>query len=131
MPAKTLTLYIDYKSPYAYLAKDLAYQLERDLPVRLDWRPYVLDIPKFLGSARVDADGRVLERGPETFLGFEELGFGPPSLRDVARVQDDSFDRGVVDEVGADCLEHAPIAVAVEDVELEHGRYRAGAGQRA
>lgn len=58
---RSVTVYIDYKSPYAYLAKDLAYQLERDLPVRLDWRPYVLDIPKFLGSARVDADGRVLE----------------------------------------------------------------------
>jgi 2-hydroxychromene-2-carboxylate isomerase len=58
---RRVTVYIDYKSPYAYLAKDLAYELERDLPVRLDWRPYVLDIPKFLGSARVDADGRVLE----------------------------------------------------------------------
>jgi 2-hydroxychromene-2-carboxylate isomerase len=58
---RRVTVYIDYKSPYAYLAKDLAYQLERDLPVTLDWRPYVLDIPKFLGSARLDADGRVLE----------------------------------------------------------------------
>jgi len=46
---------------YAYLAKDLAYELERDLPVRLEWLPYVLDIPSFLGSARVDADGTVLE----------------------------------------------------------------------
>jgi 2-hydroxychromene-2-carboxylate isomerase len=56
-----VTVYIDYKSPYAYLAKDLAYALERDLPVRLDWRPYVLDIPSFLGSARLDAEGNVLE----------------------------------------------------------------------
>jgi 2-hydroxychromene-2-carboxylate isomerase len=58
---RRVTVYIDYKSPYAYLAKDLAYQLERDLPIRLEWLPYVLDIPKFLGSARLDADGRVLE----------------------------------------------------------------------
>ena len=58
---RSVTVYIDYKSPYAYLAKDLAYQLEHDLPVTLDWRPYVLDIPKFLGSARLDDDGRVLE----------------------------------------------------------------------
>ena len=57
----SITVYIDYKSPYAYLAKDLAYQLERDFPVRLEWLPYVLDIPSFLGSARVDADGSVLE----------------------------------------------------------------------
>lgn len=58
---RRVTVYTDYKSPYAYLAKDLAYELERDLPVRLEWLPYVLDIPSFLGSARVDADGSVLE----------------------------------------------------------------------
>ena len=49
----SITVYIDYKSPYAYLAKDLAHELERDFPVRLEWRPYVVDIPSFLGSARV------------------------------------------------------------------------------
>jgi 2-hydroxychromene-2-carboxylate isomerase len=59
--ARTVTAYIDYKSPYAYLAKDLAYELERDVPVRVDWLPYVLDIPSFLGSARVDDGGRVIE----------------------------------------------------------------------
>ena len=58
---RTITVYFDYKSPYAYLAKDLAYDLERDFPVRVDWLPYVLDIPSFLGSARVDDSGRVLE----------------------------------------------------------------------
>src|SRR6266513_411048 len=58
---RTVTVYIDYKSPYAYLAKDLAYDLERDFRVRIDWLPYVLDIPSFLGSARVDDSGRVLE----------------------------------------------------------------------
>ena len=59
--AQDLTVYIDYKSPYAYLAKDLVYELERDFPVRVDWLPYVLDIPSFLGSARVDDSGRVTE----------------------------------------------------------------------
>jgi 2-hydroxychromene-2-carboxylate isomerase len=58
---RRVTIYTDYKSPYAYLAKDLAYELERDRQVRLEWLPYVLDIPSFLGSARVDADGTVLE----------------------------------------------------------------------
>jgi 2-hydroxychromene-2-carboxylate isomerase len=56
-----ITVYTDYKSPYAYLAKDPTYALERDLAVRLEWRPYVLDIPSFLGSARIAADGTVLE----------------------------------------------------------------------
>jgi 2-hydroxychromene-2-carboxylate isomerase len=58
---RTVMVYIDYKSPYAYLAKDPAYELERDFPVRLDWLPYVLDIPSFLGSALVDARGGVIE----------------------------------------------------------------------
>ncbi len=58
---RTLIVYIDYKSPYAYLAKDLVYELERDLPVRIDWRPYDLPIADFLGSARVDDSGRVIE----------------------------------------------------------------------
>jgi 2-hydroxychromene-2-carboxylate isomerase len=62
MPApQTIDVYIDYKSPYAYLAKDPVYELERDFRVRLDWLPYVLDIPSFLGSARLDDSGRVVE----------------------------------------------------------------------
>jgi 2-hydroxychromene-2-carboxylate isomerase len=62
MPTRPLELYIDYKSPYAYLAKDLAYRLEDDTGVAIDWLPYILDIPAYLGSAKVDADGRVLEQ---------------------------------------------------------------------
>ena len=58
---RTVAVYADYKSPYAYLAKDLAYELERDFPVRIDWLPYRLDIPSFLGSARVDNNGHVIE----------------------------------------------------------------------
>ena len=63
MTARTLKLYIDYKSPYAYLAKDLAYNLERETGVWLDWLPYTLDIPSFLGSARVNSEGVVEEEG--------------------------------------------------------------------
>jgi 2-hydroxychromene-2-carboxylate isomerase len=58
---RTVTVYIDYKSPYAYLAKDLVYEIERDCAVRIDWLPYILDIPSFLGSARLDDQGRVVE----------------------------------------------------------------------
>ena len=58
---RTVTVYIDYKSPYAYLAKDLVYELARDFPVQIDWLPYILDIPSFLGSARLDDEGRVIE----------------------------------------------------------------------
>ena len=62
---RRITVYTDYKSPYAYLAKDLAYELDRDFPVRLEWRPYVLDIPSFLGSARLDAEGQRAGGGPQ------------------------------------------------------------------
>lgn len=62
MPARTLKLYIDYKSPYAYLAKDLVYALERETGVEIDWLPYVLDIPAYLGSATVDGQGKVIEQ---------------------------------------------------------------------
>lgn len=50
MAALTITLYIDYKSPYAYIAKAGAYRLEDEFDVALDWLPYTLDIPSYLGS---------------------------------------------------------------------------------
>jgi 2-hydroxychromene-2-carboxylate isomerase len=58
---RLVTVYTDYKSPYAYLAKDLTYEIERDFSIRVDWLPYVLDIPSFLGSATLDAEGRVIK----------------------------------------------------------------------
>jgi 2-hydroxychromene-2-carboxylate isomerase len=58
---RIVTLYTDYKSPYAYLAKDPAYTLESIPGVRLDVLPYVLNIPDFLGSARLDDKGNVVE----------------------------------------------------------------------
>lgn len=50
MAALRITLYSDYKSPYAYIAKAGAYRLEHDFDVELDWLPYTLDIPSYLGS---------------------------------------------------------------------------------
>jgi len=57
----TITVYIDVKSPYAYLAKDPIYDLARDFDVSIDWLPYTLDIPSFLGSATLDNRGEVLD----------------------------------------------------------------------
>ncbi len=56
-----LIVYIDYKSPYAYLAKDPTYAIEDQLGVEIDWRPLTLDIPSYLGSARLDERGGVVE----------------------------------------------------------------------
>jgi 2-hydroxychromene-2-carboxylate isomerase len=50
MSIKSLIVYFDYKSPYAYLAKEDARALARDFGLPLEWRPYTLEIPDFLGA---------------------------------------------------------------------------------
>ena len=57
---KTIALYSDYKSPYAYLAVAAADALARDFGAEIQWRPYILDIPAYLGAANVDDEGNVL-----------------------------------------------------------------------
>ncbi|HZP45073.1 MAG TPA: DsbA family protein [Candidatus Binataceae bacterium] len=42
--------YLDYKSPYAYLAIEPTRALEREAGVKFVWLPYVLEIPLFLGT---------------------------------------------------------------------------------
>ena len=61
MVDQRLTVYIDYKSPYAYLAVEPTWAIARDYKVALEWLPYTLDIPDFLGSAKVNNQGEVLE----------------------------------------------------------------------
>jgi len=58
---RVITAYTDYKSPYAYLAKDSTYALATACGATVEWKPYVLDIPRYLGSARVDSAGNVVE----------------------------------------------------------------------
>ena len=68
-----LIVYVDFKSPYAYLAKDPAYAIEDDLGIEIDWRPLTLDIPSYLGSARLDTQGKVVEnnRTPQQWSGVK------------------------------------------------------------
>ncbi len=56
-----LIVYLDYKSPYAYLALDPTYAIEDELRIEIDWRPFTLDIPSYLGSARLNQEGKVVE----------------------------------------------------------------------
>jgi 2-hydroxychromene-2-carboxylate isomerase len=59
---RTLAVYVDLKSPYAFLALAPVRALCARHGVAIDWLPYVLDIPSYLGSARLDpATGAVLE----------------------------------------------------------------------
>jgi len=57
MPPQVLHFF-DYKSPYAYLAQEEAFRLATRSGVAMEWRPYTLDIPSFLGAARLDPSGR-------------------------------------------------------------------------
>ncbi len=68
-----LIVYIDFKSPYAYLAKDPTYAIARQLGIAVDWRPLTLDIPSYLGSARLDERGKVVEsqRTPQQWSGVK------------------------------------------------------------
>lgn len=59
---RALIAYVDFKSPYAYLAIQPTRDMARELGVKIDWRPLVLDIPSFLGSARLDRAGNVVEQ---------------------------------------------------------------------
>lgn len=56
MPSRVVH-YFDYKSPYAFLAQQEARQLSEELAKPIEWLPYTLDIPEFLGAAKLDADG--------------------------------------------------------------------------
>jgi len=58
---KRLPYYIDFKSPYAFISVQPTRAMARQAGIELDWLPYTLDIPSFLGSARVDEDGQVVE----------------------------------------------------------------------
>ena len=50
MPLKSLIVYFDYNSPYAYLAVQDARVSAEDFGLSIDWRPYTLEIPEFLGA---------------------------------------------------------------------------------
>src|ERR1700735_4954539 len=66
-----ILVYSDYKSPYAFLAKDLIYELEDQFDVHLEWLPYTLDIPSYLGNARLDERGEVIESNGMPISGAE------------------------------------------------------------
>jgi len=71
--SRALTVYIDFKSPYAYLSIEPTRQLARALGVKLDWQPFVLDIPSYLGSAQLNKRGQVARqsRTPEQWSGVK------------------------------------------------------------
>jgi 2-hydroxychromene-2-carboxylate isomerase len=61
-----LAVYLDFKSPYAFIAVRPTRSMARALGVEVDWRPFTLDIPSFLGSAKLAKDGKTVERADRT-----------------------------------------------------------------
>ena len=47
-----LIVYVDIKSPYAFVALEPTFAMEQRLGFQFDWRPLTLDIPSYAGSAR-------------------------------------------------------------------------------
>ena len=50
MERPRVTIYTDYKSPYAYVANAKLFALEENEGVELDWLPYTLRIAEFMGT---------------------------------------------------------------------------------
>lgn len=58
-----LIVYVDVKSPYAFVAIRPTLALEAELGLQFDWRPLTLDIPSYLGSAEKKAGKVVASEG--------------------------------------------------------------------
>ena len=50
MARPRVTIYTDYKSPYAFVANAKLFALEQEEGVELDWLPYTLKIAEFMGT---------------------------------------------------------------------------------
>jgi 2-hydroxychromene-2-carboxylate isomerase len=50
MEKPRVRIYTDYKSPYAYVADKRLFELEEKYGVELEWLPYTLRIPEFMGT---------------------------------------------------------------------------------
>ena len=61
-----IIIYIDLKSPYAYLSITPTRQMLTQLGLIADWRPFVLDIPSYLGSAKLDRGGKKVTKQNRT-----------------------------------------------------------------
>lgn len=66
-----LAVYIDLKSPYAFIALEPTRAMASALGIAIDWRPFTLDIPSYLGSAKLDQRGKVAssQRTPQQWTG--------------------------------------------------------------
>ncbi|MHC4611424.1 MAG: DsbA family protein [Planctomycetota bacterium] len=70
--ASRLAVYVDLKSPYAFIAIKPTRDMARAMGVDVDWRPFTLDIPSYLGSAKLVKNSKEVEssnRSPQQWSG--------------------------------------------------------------
>ena len=81
-----LIVYLDVKSPYAFVSVKPTLELERRLGLQFDWRPYTLDIPSYLGSAKKDK-GTVVESSGRSPLIWNAIRYAYMDARRYAEQQ--------------------------------------------
>jgi 2-hydroxychromene-2-carboxylate isomerase len=79
-----LAVYIDLKSPYAYLAIQPTREMAAQAGVAIDWRPFTLDIPSYLGSAKLDKRGKA--RGKRTATQWTDVRYAYMDARRYANL---------------------------------------------
>ena len=57
-----LIIYLDFRNPYSYRAVEPTRKMLAELGVVADWRPFVLDIGSYLGTAKLGKGGKVAEQ---------------------------------------------------------------------
>ncbi len=80
-PAR-LAVYIDLKSPYAYIAVEPTRDMATLLGIEIDWRPFTLDIPSYLGSAKLAKDGKTVASSKRSNKQWSEVRY---AYRDARR----------------------------------------------
>ena len=83
---RPLIVYIDVKSPYAFVSVKPTLALERELELQFDWRPYTLDIPSYLGSAR-KKNGAVVESSGRSRAIWNAIRYAYMDARRYAELQ--------------------------------------------
>ena len=81
-----LIVYVDIKSPYAFVAIRPTLALEAELGLQFDWRPLTLNIPSYLGSAKKKA-GKVVASSGRSPKAWNAIRYGYRDARRYAERQ--------------------------------------------
>ena len=90
-----LIIYIDLKSPYAYLSIEPTRNMLKELGVVADWRPFVLDIPSYLGSAKLGKGGKKVTKQNRTEEQWSDVKYAYFDCRRYANLSEKTI-RGTV-----------------------------------